>query len=58
MATYGIIPEGLGFKIEINRPGEIIQTATGFTSEADAESWIAEDKRIADINGRAARPAA
>lgn len=51
-ATYRIIPEGRVFKVEINRPGEMLQTATGFISEADAQSWITEDRRIAEINDR------
>jgi hypothetical protein len=50
--TYRVMPNGLGFKVEVNRPGEMIQTAIGFRSEADAQSWIAEDKRIAEINDR------
>ena len=50
--TYRIIPDGHDFKVEVNRPGQMIQTAIGFTSETDAESWIAEDKRIAEINER------
>ena len=51
-ATYRVIPAGAGFKVEINRPGEVTAMAEGFASEADAQSWIEEDKRIAGINSR------
>ncbi len=49
-ATYRIIAAGPDCKVEINRPGEVTAIAEGFGSEADAQSWIAEDKRIAAIN--------
>ena len=51
-AGYRIIPVGSGFKVEINRPGETVHVAVGFESEADAKSWIEEDKRITGINDR------
>ncbi len=50
-ATYQIISGNSGCKVEINRPGEILATAEGFALEADAQSWIAEDKRTAALNG-------
>lgn len=51
-AAYRIVPEGAGFKVEVERPGETIQVAAGFQSEADARAWIEEDKRIAGIDAR------
>jgi hypothetical protein len=51
-AAYRIIRTESGFKIEINRPGEAVHVAVGFESEADAKSWIEEDKRITGINDR------
>jgi hypothetical protein len=51
-ATYRIIQAGTGFKVEVNRPGEMVQLADGFESEADAASWIEEDKRIAELDDR------
>jgi hypothetical protein len=50
--TYRIIPANGDYKVEVNRPGEMVRTAEGFRSEADARSWIAEDRRIADIDAR------
>ena len=49
-ATYRIIPTRLGFKVEINRPGEIIQFADGFHSKVEANSWIEEDKRLSALD--------
>jgi hypothetical protein len=34
------------FAVEIKRPGALPQTAAGFTSEADAQGWIAQDQRL------------
>ena len=50
-AIYRIIPAGSGFKVEIQRPGETTMVAE-FASDADAEAWIAQDKRIPEINDR------
>ena len=49
-ARYRIIPTRLGFKVEIERPGEIVQFADGFHSEAEANSWIKEDKRLSALD--------
>ena len=51
-AAYRIIAEGSRFKVEVIRPGEPVQVATGFESGADAQAWIEEDKRITGIDDR------
>jgi hypothetical protein len=51
-AAYRVTPEGTGYKVEINRPGELIQTAVGFASEAAAQAWIEKDKRLAGLDDR------
>jgi len=40
--------ENSGFVVEIARPGELPQTASGFATENEAASWIAQDKRLWD----------
>jgi hypothetical protein len=37
-----------GFSVEVTRPGNLPLMAGGFTSEADADAWIAQDKRLWD----------
>ena len=36
------------FAVEITRPGALAQTAAGFATEAEANDWIAQDKRLWD----------
>jgi hypothetical protein len=36
------------FAVEIIRLGALPQTAAGFATEAEATSWIAQDKRLSD----------
>jgi hypothetical protein len=36
------------FAVEIARTGALAQTAAGFTTEAEASNWIAQDKRLWD----------
>ncbi|WP_428487741.1 hypothetical protein [Rhodopila sp.] len=47
--AYEILQDGDVYKIRITRLGSFIQAAGGFSSRADAESWIAQDRRIAVI---------
>jgi hypothetical protein len=49
-ATYRIIPAGSGFHVEIGRPGETVQVAEGFESEADAKKWIETDKHLTRLD--------
>lgn len=34
------------FAVEVTRTGALPQTAAGFATEAEAEAWIARDKRF------------
>jgi hypothetical protein len=45
--TYTIIKDGDGYKVEIKRLGGFVREAGGFTSIADATSWVAQDQRFA-----------
>ena len=45
--TYAIIKDGDGYKVEIKRLGGFVREAGGFTSIADATSWVAQDQRFA-----------
>ncbi len=48
--TYHISQDGQTYKVRITRLGNFIQEADGFSSYADAASWIAQDKRLATIS--------
>jgi hypothetical protein len=50
MATYTIIPnpDGTGFNISIAGSDGARQTMLGFESEAEAEAWIARDRRLSE----------
>ncbi|HEY1413429.1 MAG TPA: hypothetical protein VGF36_14885 [Rhodopila sp.] len=50
MTTYTIIPngDGTGFNIGIAGNDGARQTMLGFTSEAEAEAWIDQDKRLSN----------
>jgi hypothetical protein len=47
---YEIFQNGDSYKVRITRLGNFIQDAEGFASQADAESWIAQDRRIGVID--------
>jgi hypothetical protein len=48
--TYQIFQEGENYKVQIKRLGDFAYEADGFSSLADAESWITQHKRIAVID--------
>jgi hypothetical protein len=50
MTTYTIIPagDGTGFHIGVRGSDGARQTMLGFTSMAEAEAWILQDKRLND----------
>lgn len=48
--AYQIFRVGQTYKVRITRLGNFIQEADGFSSYADAASWITQDKRLATIN--------
>jgi hypothetical protein len=46
-ANYRVIQRGDGsFVVEVTRTGALPQMAAGFATEADADAWIAQDKRL------------
>jgi hypothetical protein len=48
-ATYRVIHQkDNSFAVEIIRPGLLPQLAAGFATEAEADGWIAQDKRLWD----------
>jgi hypothetical protein len=54
MATYTLIsrPDG-GYDIQIVGADGAHQTMLGFSTEADANVWITQDKRLAALEDRA-----
>jgi hypothetical protein len=51
MTTYMIIPnsDGSGFNVGIAGSDGTRQTMLGFESEAEAEAWIIQDKRLGQV---------
>jgi hypothetical protein len=51
MSTYVITPnsDGSGFNVGIAGTNGARQTMLGFETEAEAEAWIIQDKRLGDI---------
>jgi hypothetical protein len=48
-ATYRVVrQQDDSFAVEISRPGALAQLAIGFATEADANHWIAQDRRLWD----------
>ena len=46
-AIYRVIHRDAdGFSVEITRTGVLPQTAAGFATEAEANSWIVQDKKL------------
>jgi hypothetical protein len=48
--TYEIFQSGKMYTARITRLGNFVQEADGFESHADAQSWIAQAKRLAIID--------
>jgi hypothetical protein len=51
MTTYAVIPngDGTGFNISIAGSDGTRQTMLGFESEAEAEAWIVQDRRLSEL---------
>lgn len=51
MTTYTIIPHGDGSSFNIGIAGSdgARQTMLGFESQAEAEAWIVQDKRLSQV---------
>ena len=47
-ANYRVIHQEDGFAVEVTRIGALPQLAAGFATEAEADAWIAQDKRLWD----------
>jgi hypothetical protein len=46
-AKYRLIPrDDTSFAVEVTRTGALPQMAAGFATEAEANAWIAQDKRL------------
>jgi hypothetical protein len=46
-ANYRVIRrEDDSFAVEVTRPGSLPQLAVGFATEAEANAWITQDKRL------------
>jgi hypothetical protein len=46
---YQIFQDGDAYKVRITRLGEFTQEADGFSSYADAASWIAQAQRLGSV---------
>ena len=48
-ATYRVIWQAKdSYRVEVSRPGLLPQTAAGFGTKAEANAWVAQDKRLRD----------
>jgi hypothetical protein len=54
--THQIFQDGDAYKVRITRLGEFIQEADGFSSYADAASWIAQAKRFGSVRAEQQKP--
>ena len=48
--SYQVIrqPDG-SFQVKLNKPGELPRTAVGFATLAEANAWVARDRRLSAI---------
>jgi hypothetical protein len=48
--SYQVIrqPDG-GFQVKLTKPGDLPRTAVGFATLAEANAWVARDRRLARI---------
>ena len=46
--SYQVIrqPDG-GFQVKLTKPGDLPRTAVGFATLAEANAWVARDRRLA-----------
>jgi hypothetical protein len=46
-SSYQVIRQSDGsFQVKLNKPGELPRTAVGFASLAEANAWVARDRRL------------
>jgi hypothetical protein len=55
-ARYQVFQDGETYKVRITCLGRFAQEADGFSSRADAESWIAQAERLDAIRGEQQPP--
>jgi hypothetical protein len=53
---HEIFQDGDAYKVRITRLGEFIQEADGFSSYADAASWIAQAERFGSVRAERQKP--
>jgi hypothetical protein len=53
---HQIFRDGDAYKVRITRLGEFSQEAKGFSSSADAASWIAQAQRLGSIRAEQQKP--
>jgi hypothetical protein len=53
---HEIFQDGDAYKVRITRLGEFIQEAAGFSSYADAASWIAQAERLGSVRAAQQKP--
>jgi hypothetical protein len=53
---YQIFRDGDAYKVRITRLGELAQEADGFSSCADAASWIAQAQRLGSVRAEQQKP--
>lgn len=53
---HQIFRDGDAYKVRITRLGEFIQEADGFSSYADAASWIAQAERLGSVRAEQQKP--
>jgi hypothetical protein len=48
--TYQVIRQTDGsFQVKLSKPGDLPRVAAGFATLADANAWVARDRRLARI---------
>jgi hypothetical protein len=53
---HQVFQDGDAYKVRITRLGEFIQQADGFSSYADAASWIAQAQRLGSVRAEQQKP--
>jgi len=54
--THHIFLDGDAYKVLITRLGEFAQEAEGFSSYADAASWVAQAQRLGSVRAEQQKP--
>jgi hypothetical protein len=53
---HEIFQDGDVYKVRITRLGEFVQEADGFSSYADAASWVAQAQRLEAVRAEQQKP--